>query len=62
MKCFSIVGGAAQNGAHLVLDRAAVLRRAQAQLPFQLVVELPNSEAGHRIIIAHDCNAINAIN
>ena len=38
---------AAQDGADLVLHRAAVLRRAQPQLLLQLLVELADGEAGH---------------
>ena len=36
--------GAAQDGAHLVLDRAAVAGRAQPQTLLELVVELPDGE------------------
>jgi hypothetical protein len=51
----------------LFFHRAAVTRRAQAQAPFDVVVELADREAGHRAVlledtsIAHDCIAINAI-
>ena len=37
-------GGAPQDGAHLVLDRAAVARRAQPQLLLQGLVELPDGQ------------------
>src|SRR5262249_12571546 len=58
--------GIAQNGARLVLHRAAVARRAQPQAPLQIVVELADGDAGHgRTLagtsLAYDCNAINAI-
>src|SRR5262249_14836521 len=58
-------GGVAQNGARLVLHRAAVARRAQPQAPLQIVVELADGDAGHgrtlAASLAYDCNAINAI-
>jgi len=57
----------AQDGAHLVLDRAAVPRGAQAELFLELVVELANGKRGHensKVInakIANDCIEINAL-
>ena len=39
----------AQDDADLVLHRAAVARRAQPQQLLQLVVELPDGEAGHGV-------------
>ena len=59
-------GGAAQDGARLVLHRAAVPRGAQAQPLLEVVVELADGQAGHeqrpfRAILADDCIAINAI-
>ena len=44
---FDFGGGAAQDGAHLILDRAAVARRAQAELLLERFVELPDGEGGH---------------
>ena len=41
---------AAQDGADLVLHRAAVPRRAQPQPLLQRLVELPDRQAGHRKI------------
>ena len=38
------LGGRAQDGAHLVLDRAAVPGRAQAELLLELFVELADGE------------------
>src|SRR5262249_41010050 len=40
-------GGVAQNGARLVLHRAAVARRAQPQPPLPVVAELADGDAGH---------------
>src|SRR5262249_7943936 len=44
--------GMAQNGARLVLHRAAVARRAQPQAPLQIVVELADGDAGHGRVLA----------
>ena len=41
---------AAQDGADLILHRAAVSRRAQPQPLLQRFVELPDGQAGHRKI------------
>ncbi len=39
--------GVAQNGARLILHRAAVARCAQPQPPLQIVAELADGDAGH---------------
>jgi hypothetical protein len=44
----STVGRVAQDRADLVLHRAAMARRAQAQALLQVIVELPDGDAGHR--------------
>ena len=64
----AFAGGAAQNGAHLVLHRAAVLGRADAEPLLQALVKLADGEARSWLlaawfqpILADDCIAINAI-
>ena len=42
-----LLGGRAQNGAHLILDRAAAFGRAQAQQLLEALVELPDGEGSH---------------
>ena len=46
-----LFGGVAQDGAHLILDRAAAPCGAQAQQLFEPFVELADGERGHKILL-----------
>ena len=44
-----VAGGLAENGAHFILNRPAMTRRAQPQLLLQGVVDLTDGERGHKV-------------
>ena len=46
-----VIGRLPQDDAHLVFHGPAVPRGAQAEQRFQLLVKLPDGEAGHRIVL-----------